>query len=110
MSVFFSVLDINAGGHEASLLEFTIGGDGTILPEELPAVIAQLGDSIDGTKGVIVGGRGPVWLYGAILHHLHVTRWSATYDPRLGAVVVASHHPSAPVPGTVLPVPKPAVV
>jgi CRISPR-associated protein Csx3 len=106
--VIFSVLDIEADGYPATLLEFTISGDGTLLPEELPAVINQIGD-IDGTKGVIVGGRGPVWLYGALLHHLHVTRWSATFDPRLGAVVVASHHPDAPTPGTVLTVPKPAV-
>lgn len=110
MAVVFSALDITAGGYPATLLEFTIGGDGTLLPEELRTVIDQIGDTVDATKGVIVGGRGPVWLYGAILHHLHVTRWSATFDPRLGAVVVASHHPGAPTPGTVLPVPKPAAV
>jgi len=107
MSVFFSVIDVETGGYEATLLEFTISGEGTILPEELPSVIAQLGDSIDCTKGVIISGRGPVWLFGAILHHLHITRWSATFDPRLGVVVVASHHPDAPSSGTVLPVPTP---
>lgn len=107
--VIFSCVDITADGHPATLLEFTVGGDGTLLPEELPAVIDQIGASVDGTKGVIISGRGPVWLYGALLHHLHVTRWSATNDPRLGAVVVASHHPTAPVVGTVLALPKPAL-
>jgi CRISPR-associated protein Csx3 len=106
MAVVFSVVDIMAGEHPASLLEFTIGGDGTLDPSELPTVMNQIEGCIDGTKGVVISGRGPVWLFGALLHQLHVTRWSATFDPRQGAVVVASHHPAAPKPGTVLPIPK----
>lgn len=47
---------------------------------------------VDATKGVILSGRGPVWLYGCLLHHYHPTAWVATFDPRIGGgVVVASH-------------------
>ena len=44
---------------------------------------------------VIVEGRAPVWRYGMALHRLHGSPAAAVafYDPRLGAVVVASHSP-----------------
>lgn len=96
-----------ADKYPATLLEFQIEGDGNIDPGDIPTAIANL-PKIDGTKGVIISGRGPVWLFGALLHHLHVTRWSATFDPRQGAVVVASHHVDSPQAGAVLSVPKSA--
>jgi CRISPR-associated protein Csx3 len=42
---------------------------------------------------VIVEGRAPIWRYGMALHLLHGSPAAAIafYDPRLGAVVVASH-------------------
>jgi CRISPR-associated protein Csx3 len=45
---------------------------------------------------VIVEGRAPIWRYGIALHKLHGSPAAAIafYDPRLGAVVVASHNPS----------------
>ena len=44
---------------------------------------------------VIVEGRAPIWRYGMALHALHGSPAAAIafYDPRLGAVVVASHSP-----------------
>lgn len=43
-------------------------------------------------RGVVISGRGPIWLYSALVHNLHYAPWVATYDPRLGGgVVVASH-------------------
>lgn len=43
-------------------------------------------------KGVILSGRGPVWLFGFLVHFYHPTKFVATFDPRLdGAVVVESH-------------------
>ncbi len=47
--------------------------------------------------GVVLTGRAPIWLYGWLVHECHCTRWVACYDPRLGAVVVSSHHPEARV-------------
>jgi CRISPR-associated protein Csx3 len=42
---------------------------------------------------VIVEGRAPVWRYGMALHELHGSPAVAVafYDPRIGAVIVASH-------------------
>ena len=34
-------------------------------------------------KGVVLSGRGPIWLYGFLIHFYHPTKWVATYDPRL---------------------------
>lgn len=44
---------------------------------------------------VIVEGRAPIWRYGMALHLLHGSPAGAVafYDPKLGAVVVASHSP-----------------
>ena len=43
-------------------------------------------------KGVVLSGRGPIWLYGFLIHFYHPTKFVATYDPRLkGAVVVETH-------------------
>jgi len=42
--------------------------------------------------GVVLSGRGPIWLYGFLVHFYHPTKWVAIHDPRLkGAVVIASH-------------------
>ncbi len=42
---------------------------------------------------VVVEGRAPIWRYGMALHLLHGSPAAAIafYDPRLGAIVVASH-------------------
>lgn len=42
-------------------------------------------------KGVILSGRGPIWLYGFLIHYYHPATFVATYDPRVGAVIVESH-------------------
>ncbi len=46
---------------------------------------------IDTRKGVILSGRGPIWLHCFLAHKFHHTPFVAIYDPRLGAVVVQSH-------------------
>ncbi len=44
---------------------------------------------------VVIEGRAPIWRYGIAFHRLHGSPAGAiaVYDPRLGAVVVASHKP-----------------
>jgi len=55
-------------------------------------------DLADPTRGVVLSGRGPIWLYAYLLHYYHPSPFIAVFDPRLaGAVVVASHHPDATV-------------
>jgi CRISPR-associated protein Csx3 len=49
-------------------------------------------NEIRADKGIILSGRGPIWLYGYLIHFYHPTKFVATHDPRLkGAVVVESH-------------------
>jgi len=45
---------------------------------------------------VVIEGRAPIWRYGLAFHRLHGSPAGAiaVYDPRLGAVVVASHRPN----------------
>ena len=44
---------------------------------------------------LVIGGRAPIWRYGMAFHAAHGSPAVAvaTFDPRLGAVVVASHSP-----------------
>lgn len=88
---------------EFTIVDFAIEG-GVCEPADLASITPP---DVDGTKGVVISGRGPVWLYAALAHHYHVTAWVATFDPRLsGAVVTSRHSPSAPAVGTVVALPK----
>lgn len=84
---------------------YSIGVAGPITPAEpLPPL-----PLIPRGAVVIVEGRAPIWRYALALHRLHASPAAAVavYDPRLGAVVVASHHPDF-VEGSVLDVIPPA--
>ncbi len=68
-----------------------IGVDAPISPSDpLPAMP-------DIPRGVllVITGRAPIWRYGMALHAAHGSPAGAvaTYDPRLGAVVVMTHSP-----------------
>ncbi len=70
---------------------YSIGVTEPITPAEpLPAVPPIRRGAL-----VVVEGRAPIWRYGMALHRLHGSPAAAVavYDPRLGAVVVASHSP-----------------
>jgi len=60
-----------------------------------PEILSNLNPpKVNAAKGVVLSGRGPIWLYCHLIHHYHPTKFVATYDPRLeGAVVVESHTP-----------------
>jgi len=96
----FTTKTVAAGA--ATLVEFELA-DGVIAPSDLAGAL-ESAPQVDPTKGVIISGRGPVWLFAALAHEYHPCKWVATYDPRLGgAVVVESHHPDAPQVGEVIP-------
>lgn len=63
--------------------------DRIIEPQDLVGL--ELPAGIDPRGGVVISGRGPIWLYAYLVHEMHPTRWVACYDPRLGGVVVATH-------------------
>lgn len=63
----------------------------SIEPSGLQDFVADL-PAIPGDRIVIISGRGPIWLFGVIIHHYHYCQAIATHDPRLdGAVVIESH-------------------
>jgi len=75
-----------------NIVRYDIGVTAPITPSEpLPPIP-------DIPRGclVIIGGRAPIWRYGIALHHLHGSAAGAvaTFDPRLGAVVVVTHLPT----------------
>jgi len=59
-------------------------------PKDL-SLILSAAPVVSGNKGVIISGRGPVWLHSALAHKYHPCLWVAHYDPRVGAIVVESH-------------------
>jgi CRISPR-associated protein Csx3 len=70
---------------------YSIGVDHPIRPDEpLPEL-----PEIPRGAVVVIEGRAPIWRYGLAFHRLHGSAAAAVavYDPRLGAVVVASHTP-----------------
>ena len=75
----------------ANIVFYPIGVDHPIRPHELlpPLPVIPRGSV------VVVEGRAPIWRYGMAFHKLHGSAAAAVavYDPRLGAVIVASHHP-----------------
>ena len=73
---------------DKKIVWYHIGAD-TILAPAAP--LPELPEIPRGAL-VIVEGRAPVWRYGMAFHKLHgLAAAVAVYDPRLGAVVVASH-------------------
>jgi len=58
----------------------------------VPRVLRELKPpKVNGAKGVILSGRGPIWFYCYLVHYYHPTKFIATFDPRIGAVVIESH-------------------
>ena len=82
---------------EYSLITFEI--EGVLSPEDLAALTPP---NVDGSKGVILSGRGPIWLYCFLTHFYHPTKFIATYDPRLGGAVIVETHSLEYAIGTVL--------
>ncbi|WP_333464820.1 CRISPR-associated ring nuclease Crn3/Csx3 [Microcoleus sp. T3_B1] len=64
--------------------------DGIITPDDLQGL--KLPQDVQLSQGIVIEGRGAIWLYGYLVHECHPAAWVGCYDPRLeGAVVVATH-------------------
>ncbi len=74
----------------ALLVNFEIPG-GVTTPEEFAAAVSEVEKQIPGELPVLLNGRGPVWGYAMLVHAAHPTPAVATFDPRLGYIVVATH-------------------
>ena len=73
---------------EFTVVHFEI--DGVLEPKELKSLNPP---KVKANKGVVLSGRGPIWLYAFLVHYYHPVAWVGTYDPRIGVVVVESHVP-----------------
>lgn len=76
---------------KSEFVMYSIGVHKPIRPDEpLPEL-----PSIPRGALVVIEGRAPIWRYAQAFHLLHGSSAGAVavYDPRLGAVIVASHNP-----------------
>lgn len=73
------------------------------LMEPQNLVNLELPAELNHTQGVVLSGRAPIWLYSYLVHKCYPSAWVACHDPRLGAVVVATHSRQAQI-GQVLPI------
>jgi CRISPR-associated protein Csx3 len=80
----------DANGVVFRSIEFEIPG-GVTSPPEFAAAVTEIASRLAGKLPILLNGRGPVWGYGMLLHVAHPTPAVATFDPRLGYVVVQSH-------------------
>lgn len=81
--------------------------DGIIEPADLKGL--EFPEGVQWRQGIVIEGRGPIWLYGYLVHECHPASWVGCYDTRLGAVVVSTHTHDVAV-GEVLPVTLPVMV
>ncbi len=81
---------------------------GDLAGVDLPAEVCR-GEAAAG--GLILSGRGPVWLYMHLGHRAHPFGWVAAHAPAAGgAVVVMRHRGDAPRIGEVVELPDASAV
>lgn len=90
---------------EYTLIEIDLEG-GIATPEMLREMNLP---AVDNKKGVVLSGKGPIWVYGYLIHEYHATAWAATHDPRLGYVVCSTHSPQRKI-GEVIDPNEPMIV
>lgn len=91
--VGFRVLE----GDIFTLVKFEFGN--SVSPEILKKINPP---KVNPTKGVVLSGRAPIWLYCYLVHHYHPTKFIAAYDPRLGGAVIVESHSSQPEVGDIM--------
>ena len=95
---------------EFTLLEIILPNE-VCEPQDLKGL--ELPGGLDTTKGIVLSGRAPVWLFAALVHQAHIFKWVGTFDPRIekdgvkGAAVVVESHGGNLRAGDIVAVPKP---
>jgi len=82
------------------IVEFSIEG-GVIEPAELKEIVPP---QVPPKCGVVLSGRGPIWLFCFLAHHFHPAAFIGSFDPRLGAAVITESHVKGIAPGDLIPV------
>lgn len=85
-----------------TIVEFEIPG-GVLVPAELKTMEPP---QVTPSKGVVLSGRGPVWLFAFLTHFYHPTAWVGTFAPSEGGAVVVETHSKAASVGEVIPLSK----
>lgn len=78
-------------GIQCQLLAITIGTPGITTPEEFAKEVEAIDFVLAGRAPTLITGKVPVWGYAMLCHAAHATPAVATFDPRLGFVIVESH-------------------
>lgn len=78
-------------GLHCQLLAITIGGSGITTPDEFAREVEALAPVVASRAPTLITGKAPVWGYAMLCHAAHATPAVATFDPRLGFVIVESH-------------------
>lgn len=87
----FEIKDIQgADGIQFRSVNFEIPG-GVTTPTQFAEAVQEIQAQLVGALPILINGRGPVWGYGMLLHSAHPSPAIATYDPRLGYVIVQTH-------------------
>ncbi len=68
--------------------------DGLLEPGDLVRIDLPGIDIADKAKGLVLSGRGPIWLYALLVHLAHPYAWVGVFDPRLESAVVTQRHRS----------------
>lgn len=59
----------------------------------VPSILESINlPEIDYTKGVVIDGKAPIWLYGYLLQVYHIARWTGVNQPLLGGAIVTKTH------------------
>lgn len=86
----FTITTVESGTRVYRRVDFGIPG-GVATPAEFAEAVAEVEAQLAGKFPVLLSGRGPVWGFAMLAHAAHATPAVATFDPRLGYVVVQSH-------------------
>ncbi|MEM0083854.1 MAG: CRISPR-associated protein Csx3 [Candidatus Methanomethylicia archaeon] len=89
--------DLNWLVIEGDEIKFNLTPNQSITPDSLPKAVEIVYNhfSINKVDLIKVSGRGPIWLYSAVVHAVaHLAKAIAVYDAINNCyIVVVSHHP-----------------
>ena len=100
MAVKFTTSTKKFNDFDFTLVEFQIE-NGVVEPNELKQLNPP---EVSMKHGVVLSGRGPIWLFGYLIHHYHPCCFVATFDPRIGGGIVIESHVKGVEVGDVIPV------
>lgn len=95
-------LEIINANDKYQILKIVTLGNGVLDVNDLPKI--KLPETIDQSKGIIIYGKSPIWLYAYLVHECHPFAWVGVFDPRVGGIVVQSHIANGYSIGDIIPI------